>query len=109
MSVKGGLEVNPEQTTVLVLLSGQNVSDKVVPVEEPATPENVQDVEYRGATVFLNPRGGRADRTGGRGRGCHFGRKLLGRGKGRGMKLLRRHRDDRSKSPRRNEIRNLSS
>jgi len=72
MSVEGGLEVDPEDPVVFVLLGGQDVGNKVVPVEEPATAEDIQDVKDGGA-IFLNPREGRADSTGGRRRRrCQF-------------------------------------
>ena len=59
-----GLEVNPEDCAMLVILSGQDVGDKVVPIEEPPMAENVKYIENRGGVGFLNPRGGRAVSSG---------------------------------------------
>jgi len=91
--VECGLKVDPQKVSMLIFLSGQNVSNEVVPVEEPSLPEDIQDFEHRGA-IFLNLFQGRVDRTRGRrGRRCQF-HLLVGKGEDRGGKLLRRHRDD---------------
>jgi len=72
MCVEGGLKVDPEDPVLLVLLGGQDVGNKMVPIEEPPMPEDVQDVEDRGA-ILLNPQGGRAGDAGGRRRRrCQF-------------------------------------
>jgi len=72
MCVEGGLEVNPEDPVLFVLLGGQDVGNKMVPVEEPPMPEDVQDIEDRGA-ILLNPRRGRVGDAGGRRRRrCQF-------------------------------------
>jgi len=79
--------------SILSFLSRQDVSDEVVPVEEPTLPEDVQDFKHRGA-IFLNPFRGKADGTRGRrGRRCQF-RLLVRKGEDRGGKLSSRHRDD---------------
>jgi hypothetical protein len=44
---------------VLILLSGQDVGDEVIPIEEPLMMENVENVENRGGVGFLNPQRGR--------------------------------------------------
>ena len=58
--MKLGLKVNPEQLAAFILLSREDVCDEVVPIEEPPTPEDIQDVKDRGDVGLLNPRGGRA-------------------------------------------------
>jgi hypothetical protein len=60
MGVELGLKVDPEKLAVFILLGGEDVRDEVIPIEEPPTPENVQDVKDRGDVGLLNPRGGRA-------------------------------------------------
>jgi hypothetical protein len=50
-----GLKVNPRDLAVFILLCEQDVGNKVVPVEEPSLPEDIQDVEDRGGIGFLNP------------------------------------------------------
>jgi hypothetical protein len=60
VGVKLGLKVNPEQLAAFILLSREDVCDEVVPIEEPPTPEDIQDVKDRGDVGLLNPRGGRA-------------------------------------------------
>src|SRR5580693_1748248 len=85
MGVELGLEIDPEEFVAVILLSREDVRDEVVPVEEPPTPENIQDVKNRGDVGLLDPRGGRAvgieDR---RGRGCQLqllvGKREDGRG-----------------------------
>ena len=80
-------------------MSGQDICDEVVLVEEPLLPEKVQDFEHRGA-VLLNPFRGRADGTRDRrGRRCQF-HLLVRKGEDRGGKLLGRHRDDGGKKAR---------
>ena len=81
-----GLKVDPHKVSTLIFLGGQDVSDEMVPVEEPALPKDVQDFEHRGA-VLLNLLQGRADRTGDRrGRRCQF-HLLIRKGEDRGGKL----------------------
>jgi hypothetical protein len=84
---------------VFILLGREDVRDKVIPIEEPPPPENIQDVKDRGNVGLLNPWGGRAvgveDR---RGRRSQFqllirkrkdgGRKLAS-GSGRGSHHLK--------------------
>jgi hypothetical protein len=48
---------------MLVLLSGQDVGNEMVPVEEPPTMKNVKNVKYRGDVGFLNLRRGRVVST----------------------------------------------
>jgi len=60
----------------------------MVPVEEPALPENIQDFEHGGA-VLLNPFQGRADGTGGRGGRRSQFHLLIRKGEDRGGKLSR--------------------
>src|SRR6267142_895012 len=72
VGVEYGLEVDLHKMSRLIFLSRQDVSDKMVPVEEPVLSKDLQDFEHGGA-VLLNPFQGRADRTGGRrGRRCQF-------------------------------------
>ena len=52
--MKSGLEINPEITTILVLLSRQNIGNKMVPTKEPIMPENILDIKYRGTIILLN-------------------------------------------------------
>jgi hypothetical protein len=66
--VEGGLEVNPDYPAALVFLSGQAVSNEVVPVEEPAVSEDIQDIKD-GVVVGAQLRGDGRDglsRLGGR-------------------------------------------
>jgi len=99
VGVECGLEVDPHKVSTLIFLNRQDVSNKVVPVEEPSLPEDIQDFKHGGA-VLLNPFQGRVDGTGGRrGRRCQF-HLLIGKGEDRGGKLSRRHRDDGSKKAR---------
>ena len=85
MSVELGLKINPEEFVAVVLLGGEDVRDEVIPIEEPPTPENVQDFKDRGDVGLLDPRGGRAvgveDR---RGRGGQFQLLIRKRKDGRG-------------------------
>jgi hypothetical protein len=60
MCVELGLKVNPKELAAVVLLGREDVRDEVIPVEEPPTPEDVQDVKNRGDVGLLNPRRGRA-------------------------------------------------
>jgi hypothetical protein len=53
--VKLGLKVHPEQLAVFILLSGEDVRNEVVPIEELPTPEYIQDVEDRGDVGLLDP------------------------------------------------------
>ena len=46
-----GLKIDPEDSVALIFLSRQNVCNKVVPVEEPVAPKNVQDLKDGGAIV----------------------------------------------------------
>ena len=52
--MEGGVEFNPSDVPKVVLLSGQNLGDEVIPVKEPLTAENVEHLKNRDA---LNPRG----------------------------------------------------
>jgi hypothetical protein len=85
MGVELGLEVDPEELVAFILLGGEDVRDEMIPVEEPPTPENVQDFKDRGDVGLLDPRGGRAvgieDR---RGRGGQFQLLVRKRKDGRG-------------------------
>jgi hypothetical protein len=58
MHVEYGLKINPRNLATFILLYGQGVGDKVVPVEEPPLPENIQDIKDRGALAFSTPEGG---------------------------------------------------
>jgi hypothetical protein len=53
--VKHGLKVNPGYLAAFIFLCREDVSDKVVPIEEPPLPENVQDIEDRGGIGLLDP------------------------------------------------------
>jgi hypothetical protein len=66
MSVKWGLKVDPWDLATFIFLRREDVGDKMVPIEEPPPPENIQDVEDRGGVSLLNPWGGRAVGTGDR-------------------------------------------
>ena len=83
--MKHGLDVNPGDLAMFIFLHGEDVSDKVVPIEEPPPPENVQNVEDRGGIGLLNPKGGgrSASGLGGEG-GVNFsfllGREKMGEG-----------------------------
>jgi len=69
MHVKGGLKVSLEYSATLIFLSRQNVCYKVVPIEEPVVPENVQDLKD-GGVIITSLRGDRGDvlsHRGGRG------------------------------------------
>jgi hypothetical protein len=71
------------KSCVLVLLSGQDVGDEVIPVEKPPTMEDVENIKHRGGVSFLNPRGGRAVST------------RVRRGRRGQLQLLARKRGDR--------------
>jgi hypothetical protein len=60
MGVELGLKVNPKNLAVVVLLGREDVRDEVVPIEEPPTSENIQDVKNRGDVGLLDPQRGRA-------------------------------------------------
>ena len=47
-----GLEVYSENPVTLVFLSRQDICNEMVPVEEPAVPEYVQDLKDRGSIVW---------------------------------------------------------
>jgi hypothetical protein len=68
---------------VFILLCGQDVGDKVIPVEEPPSPENIQDIKDKGGISFLDPQGGRAVSAKGR------------RGRRHQLQLLVEKREDR--------------
>jgi len=88
VGVECGLEIDPHKMSTLIFLSGQDVSDEMVPVEEPTLPEDIQDIKHGGAILF-NPFRGRADGTRGRrGRRCQFPL-LVRKGEDRGGKLSR--------------------
>jgi hypothetical protein len=58
---------------VFIFLRREDVSNKMVPIEQPPPPENIQDVEDRGSIGLLDPQGGRAVGTGDRrGRRCQL-------------------------------------
>jgi hypothetical protein len=57
--VRHRLKVNPADLAALILLSRQDISDKVVSVEKPPASEYIQNVKNRGGVGFLNPQGGR--------------------------------------------------
>ena len=84
------LEVNPEDIVTLIFLCRQDICDKVVPVQEPAAPEDVQDLKDRG-TVVRSCRGdysgGLSRLWGGGGLPCLSAREG-GRGEGRGVQNL---------------------
>jgi hypothetical protein len=60
MSVELGLKINPKELATVILLGREDVRDEVIPVEEPPTPEDIQDVKNRGDVGLLNPQRGRA-------------------------------------------------
>jgi hypothetical protein len=68
---------------VLILLSGQDIDNEVVPIEEPPMSEDVENLEHRGGVGFLNPRRGRAVSS------------RVRRGRGGQLQLLVRKREDR--------------
>jgi hypothetical protein len=43
--VESRLEVNPAKTAMVILLGREDVGSKMIPVEEPVRPEDVQDRE----------------------------------------------------------------
>jgi len=76
--VKGGLEVNPGEMSAPVFLGRQNIGNEVVPVEEPLSPEDVQDVEDGWAILWNLVRAwGLSCRVGGRGHGSRGGKGVL--------------------------------
>jgi len=103
MCVKGGLKVHPGITALIAFLSGEDVGNEMVPVEEPTGPKDIENVKNgelavvrdNWLCVHRNGRdGGRRQRTrrSRRRRGslfCLFG---WGRGKGRASER-RRHRE----------------
>jgi hypothetical protein len=64
-------------------LSGQDVGDEVIPVQEPLMMEDVENIKHRGGVGFLNPRRGRAVGT------------RVRRGRRGQLQLLFRKREDR--------------
>jgi hypothetical protein len=60
MRVELGLKINPKELATVVLLGREDVHNEVIPIEEPPTPENIQDVKNRGDVGLLDPQGGRA-------------------------------------------------
>ena len=49
--MKDGVKVNPGDVSMVVLLSRQDLEDKVVPIKEPLTVENIQNLEDRRAVM----------------------------------------------------------
>jgi len=101
--VKGGLKVHPRIPALLALLSGEDIGNEMVPVEEPTGPEDIEDIENRELTVIRDDwlcvhqngrdngrcQGTRRSRRR-KGSLCHpFGQ---GRGKGRALSR-RRHQE----------------
>ena len=99
MCVERWLEVHPYNLAVLILLHRQDVCNEMVPIEELMVSKDVQNIKDGGA-ILLDPQRGRAGRTSRRrGRGSQF-HLLVRKGKDRGGKLLRGHRDDDGKKAR---------
>src|SRR6267142_2157841 len=46
VGVECGQKVDPHDVPALIFLSGQDIRNEVVPVEEPLLPENIQDCEH---------------------------------------------------------------
>ena len=53
--MEGGVKIDPNDVPKVVLLSRQNLGDEMIPIKEPLTTENVENLENRDV---LNPRGG---------------------------------------------------
>src|SRR6267142_1370054 len=101
MCVKGGLKVHPGIMALIAFLSGEDVGNEMVPVEEPMGPKDIENIEKGKLTVVRdnwlcmhqNGRddgGHRGTRRSRRGRGSLFHPFGQGRGKGRVSKR-RRH------------------
>ena len=43
--VKGGLKVHPGIMALIVLLGGEGISNEMVPMEEPAGPKDIENIE----------------------------------------------------------------
>jgi len=56
--VKLGEEIHPENVASVVFLCRQDICKKVVPVEEPPTPEHIQNIKDGGTVLkqFTRPR-----------------------------------------------------
>jgi len=54
--VKGGLKVHPGKTTLITFLSGEDVGNEMVLVEEPMGPKDVENIENRKLTVIRDNR-----------------------------------------------------
>jgi hypothetical protein len=55
--VKGGKEIDPSEMASVVMLSGQDVGNKVIPVEEPPLSENFQHVRCGGPSINIDRSG----------------------------------------------------
>ena len=75
--MKRGVKVNPCDVPKAVFLSRQDLGDEMIPVEEPLTTENIEDLEDRGS---IYPREGGV----GLRRGCHREGSSLAEGRGSG-------------------------
>jgi len=103
MCVKGGLKVHPGITALIALLSREDVGNKMVPVEEPMSPEDIENIENGKLTIvrddWLSMHRNRRDNSGRqrtrgsrRRSGSLFHPLGWGRGKGRALDR-RRHQE----------------
>jgi len=103
MCVKGGLKVHPGITALIAFLSGEDVGNEMVPVEEPTGPKDIKNVKNGELTVIRDNRlcvhwnrrdagGRRRMRRSRRRRGSLFHPFGQGRGKGRASER-RRHQE----------------
>jgi len=56
MCVKGGLKVHPGIMALVVLLGGEGISNKMVPVKEPMGLKDIEDIKDRKLTVIRDNR-----------------------------------------------------
>jgi hypothetical protein len=108
VGVERGLKINPNELSCLAFLSREDVCDEMVPVEEPSSTEDIEDIKKRKFHSAVLPITGLRRRRGhGRlaksrgGRGSHLC-PLRGWGRGKGRATSRcKHGDDGGKRSRR--------
>jgi hypothetical protein len=51
MGMETGLNIYPVNSATLIFLSNKDIDNEMVPIEEPAVPESVQDLKDWGAII----------------------------------------------------------
>jgi len=51
--VEWGLEIHPNKTSLLILLSREDICNKVIPIEEPPEAKDIKNIKHRGLVSAL--------------------------------------------------------